>query len=102
MSSVRGAASSALPVSREQAQPYLGSYDHGVRVEFDERGFVLTTKRGVTPLVSLGEPGAFAGGGVITAGRFSAAFDPSSQPMQLQLDLFFNPGQPFPLERQED
>lgn len=102
LSSVRGAAGSAFPVSREQAQPYLGSYGHGVRVEFDDRGFVLSTERGVTPLLSLGEPGAFVGGGVITAGRLSAAFDPSSKPVQLQLDLFFNAGQPFPLERQED
>jgi CubicO group peptidase (beta-lactamase class C family) len=102
LSSARGAAGSAFPVSREEAQPYLGSYGRGVRVEFDDRGFVLTTELGATPLVSLGEPAAFAGGGVITAGRLSAAFDPSSLPVQLQLDLFFNPAQPLQLVRQGD
>jgi hypothetical protein len=92
-------AGSASAVPREQAEPYLGDYGHGVRVGFSEQGLMLTTAFGDTPLVSRGEPGVFSCGGVITAACFSAAFDLSAQPAQLQLDLFLNPAQPFTVER---
>jgi CubicO group peptidase (beta-lactamase class C family) len=102
LSAAQAAAGSGQGVSREEAQPYLGDYGHGVRVRFTERGFLLTTAFGDTPLLSLGDPGVFACGGVLTASCFSALFDTDAQPVRLQLDLLFNPAQPFDLERQSD
>lgn len=100
LAAVRAAGESSTAVTSEQAQPYLGDYGHGVSVRFTEQGFVLTTAFGDTQLVSLGEPGVFACGGVLTASCFSAAFDLGADPGRLQLDLLFNPAQRFDLERQ--
>jgi hypothetical protein len=102
LSAVRGAATRGLQVCREDAQPYLGDDGHGVRVRFTEQGFVLTTALGDTPVVSLGAPGVFACGGVLTASCFSGVFDTDAHPARLQLDLLFNPGQPFDLVRKNE
>lgn len=54
LSIVQAVAGGASAVSREQAEPYLGNYGHGVRVGFTEEGLVVTTAFGDTPLVSRG------------------------------------------------
>jgi CubicO group peptidase (beta-lactamase class C family) len=102
LAAVRAAGESSSAVDEKSAQPYLGDYSHGVSVRFTAQGFVLTTAFGDTPLVSLGQAGVFACGGVLTASCFSAIFDLSAQPTRLQLDLLFNPAQPFELEREGD
>jgi CubicO group peptidase (beta-lactamase class C family) len=100
LAAARAAGESSIAVDEKAARPYLGEYGHGVSVRFTEQGFVLTTAFGDTPLVSLGRAGAFACGGVLTPSCFSAVFDLSAQPGRLELDLLFNPAQPFELERE--
>ena len=100
LAQLRELSASSTVVSREEAEPYLGDYGHGIRVEFGDDGFVLENEFGRQTLVSGGEPGVFLSGGIMN-GRFVAAFDDDTEPVALTLDLIFNEGkpQPFMLEK---
>lgn len=103
LGAVQALAAGTSPVSREQAQPYLGRYTHGAKVDFTDQGFVLSTQFGDMPLVSVGQPGQFATGGVITAARLTAAFDTEAEPAQVTIDMTFTEEpQPFVLERRSE
>jgi hypothetical protein len=55
------------------------------------------------PLVSVGQPGQFATGGVMTAARLTATFDMEAEPAQVKIDMTFTEApQPFVLERRSE
>lgn len=93
-------ASGSVAVSREAAEPYLGSYDYGTRVDFTEAGFTLSTDFGPIPLSAHPDSGLFVRTGELT-GMTVATFDTASVPAQVTLGIVGGEGlsQPFVLRR---
>jgi CubicO group peptidase (beta-lactamase class C family) len=100
---VKGFAEQAVPVSREQALPLLGAYEHHARLEFTDQGFVLQTDFGPAPLAAFADSGFFIRTGGLTA-RLVAGFDSNVAPTELTLGLPGGDGlsQPFVLRRLGD
>jgi len=90
-------------VTRAQAQPYLGQYEHHARIDFVDQGFVLTTDFGAVPLAAYADSGIFVRTGEVT-GMTLAAFDSDSAPTQVTLGIPGGDGlsQPFVLRRLGD
>jgi CubicO group peptidase (beta-lactamase class C family) len=102
-SQFRDIAANVIPVSREQALPYLGTYEHGARFDFTEQGFVLLGDFGPIPLAAYADSGVFVRTGELAAMTL-AAFDSNTAPTHVTLGLFGEEGlsQPYVLRRLGD
>lgn len=103
VSQMRDIAANAIPVSREQVLPYLGTYEHRARFEHTAQGFVLLSDFGPIPLAAYADSGVFVRTGELGAMTF-AVFDSDTAPTQVTLGAPGAEGivQPYVLRRMGD